>query len=84
MKKLNLLEYLIATVLIIFGLYMMLNGYKQVSFHMEQGKNQPFITNFKHADKVIASKILTAKLTIDTQSLPVDQTMFEIEKDDWS
>ncbi|KXK10694.1 MAG: hypothetical protein UZ22_OP11002000625 [Microgenomates bacterium OLB23] len=77
MKKLSMLEYPIAAVLIFLGLYMMLTGYQKVATHMEQGKNQPFVTNFKHADKEIAARMQVTKPTIDAKSVVVDQTLFE-------
>lgn len=77
MKKFSMLEYPIAAILIFLGLYMMITGYQKVATHMEQGKNQPFVTNFKHADKVIAAKMKTTKPTIDKTSVTVDQKVFE-------
>jgi len=77
MKKLSMLEFPIVAVLLLLGLYMAMTGYQQVNTYMEHGKNQPFKTNFKYADKVIAAKLLTAKPTIDPLSIKVDQTVFE-------
>ena len=77
MKKLMTLEYVIAAVLIVSGMFMMLNGYKTVALHMEQGKTQPYITNFKHADKVIVANLPTAKPKVDKLSVKVDQVVFE-------
>lgn len=77
MKNLSKLEYPIAAIVILLGLFMMLTGYQKVSQEMVTGKNQPFVTNFKHADKIIAAKLATAKPTIDKLSVPVDQPVFE-------
>lgn len=72
-----IIELFVCAVLIVFGFYMMVNGYKKVAIHMESGKKQPIVTNFKYADKVIKKKLLTAKPRIDTGKLKIDQRQFD-------